>query len=175
MTIHTIVNKIRRGKTLTLTFLTGLQAWRGTKIYSNYYTIFNNVLVNSLTELDTMRKGWFAWDDAYIWANSRRKDLKGVDLILGKSGKRGIDIAWTTTRTNQVDINIRENTEFIWWPQLIRNNEFCVIRQFLYYPERGDSDEERTGEPVRTMMFRTKPVFDWYDTREEVESIEGVN
>ncbi len=172
MTIQAIVNRIRRGKTLTLTFMTGRVAKTRTKIYANYYTVFNDYIVKSLRQLEEMRKGFFAWDDAYRWAPSKHRN-KDVDLIMAMSGKREIDIMWTTTRTNQVDINVRENTEFIWFPFLVDNNRLCVARQYNYYPERGDSDEERTGELLREIRFRTANVFKWYETREEIGELAG--
>jgi hypothetical protein len=154
---------------------------KGRKIYSNYATPFTDERVFSLEALDRMRMGFFAWDDAYIWANSRRfKDNKGVDIILGKSGKRKIDIAWTTTRTSQVDINIRYNTSVAIIPEIILNPqtkvpELMIARFFEFMPE-GQNEMEQLGMLFNKMVVRgnlLKRVMGWYDTAEEIEELES--
>jgi hypothetical protein len=169
MVMHVIVNRIRRGKTALLVFQTAIKAAKDFKVYSNFYTAFTDERVYGLSQLESMRRGWFAFDDAYRWINSRVKNIGGIDLIMSLSGKRHIDIGWTTTRTNQVDINMRINSDYIWWPFLSPDKRILVGRMYEYYPERGTSDEERTGELRKTIAFPSSPIFRWYDTEEEIQ------
>jgi len=168
--IHTISNQIRRGKTLGLTWMTAIQAYKGRKIYSNYHTVFTDVRVTSINDLDSMRTGWFAADDIYMWLDSRRKQVGGINKIMSLSGKRGIDICWTTTRTVDVDARLRANTEVIWYP--VMTDKYCYMLGYEYIFRTGAStDAEVTGKPIKTYRFESAKVFPFYDTYEEIQDI----
>lgn len=161
-------------------------AWlKGKTIYSNYDILFSDYFIRSIEQLDSMRNGWFFWDDAYIQASSRRKDVTGSNMILGKSRKRNVHIPWTTTRPMQVDINIRVNTKFLWIPELTfirhpfkkgKKLPFSLkCHKFKFIPEAKEESEfigEKVGAPIVIP-------FDWliyimclYDTEEEIDELD---
>ena len=128
-----------------------------------------------------MRRGFFAFDDAYMWAPSYEKKSKGVESILRMSRKRGIDIGWTATRPTTVHINIRFNTHFAWVPQIkygVINNKklplLMIVRRFKYMPEGMTEMEQlgpRIGKPVVIKAPLLWKIFDNYDTYEEIEEL----
>lgn len=185
ITIHCILNRLGEGKTLLLTVMAISNYLKGREVFSNYQLEIPHTRLHSLEDVNQIRQGFFAADDFYIWANSRRfKDNRGIDLVLGKSRKRGIDIAWTATRPMQVDINIRINTHFAWVPQLFMRPDpknpkarlpwFMVVRKHMFIPEVKE-ETDFLGDLVEKMVIPPKVVekaMNLYDTIEEVEDLQ---
>ena len=177
MTIHVIFNTIRSGKTLWLNFMSLVNASRGRAVYTNFHVPYPHRLVSSLWELETMRNGFLAVDDFYMWANSRKfKDNDAVNLVCSMSGKRGIDIAYTTVRPGMVDINVRYNTLFAWVPQVILRDGYpykLTVRKYLFSPE-GRDESEMLSRLVGCYTLKgdlLKYVVESYDTAEEITGL----
>lgn len=96
------------------------------------------------------------------WADSRMsgsKKNKFITMILAKSRKRGINIAYSVQYFKQMDIRIRTVTDFVAIPRL--NSKETICRLFVY--------TNPTWVLQRVFTFRTAPIFELYDTKEEVE------
>ena len=183
MSMHIIYNRLGTGKTLLMTFFGAVTHAKRRDIYSNYEIGIPHKPVNSLDDLNDMRNGMFLWDDAYVWANSRRiKETKSINMIFAKSRKRGIDIIWSTTRPSQVDINIRYNTAYAWIPQIILDKTTripieLIARKYEFIPE-GANDTEILGRLLNVIRIRgevLKYVMEIYDTTEEIEEFAQPN
>lgn len=103
--------------------------------------------------------------NGFVVHNSRvpvSKRNRVVSGILLKSRKRGIDIAYTTQSFHQVDRRIRSITDFLAVPFLNVNESICRIQVYTY----------PAISPVRQFKFPTAPIFELYNTSEEVEPLE---
>lgn len=205
MTMHIIINTLGTGKTTFLTWMAWIEWQKGRTVYSNYWLDFPFVPVKSLHDLDNVRtrctlcstpklsgveictrcgsigqwtKPFLAIDDAYRWFYAPKGYNPYVDKILACSRKRGVDIAYTMTRSNQVHINIRVNTAYIWVPMIIPKLDLMVAPQFKYLPDRGikGGDEERIGDMVQQFLISDIPeIWERYNTEEEIDELEGIS
>jgi hypothetical protein len=204
MTMHIIINTLGTGKTTFLTWMAWINWLKGRRVYSNYILNFPFEPVKSLEDLDNVRtrctvcdeakvsgveiclrcgtiglwtKPFLAIDDAYQWFYAPKGYNPYVDKILACSRKRGVDIAYTMTRSNQVHINIRVNTAYVWVPMLIPNADLMVAPQFKYLPDRGlkGGDEERIGDIIQQFLISNVPeIWEMYNTEEEIGELIGV-
>ena len=182
MTMHCIFNELGSGKTALLTFFAIVKSLQNHKVYSNYDTVVTDKKLNDFRDVEAMRGGFFAFDDAYIWAPSYEKKSTGVESILRMSRKRGIDIFWTATRPTTVHINIRFNTHIAWVPHIIKlpvNGRLLPIvliaRRYKFIPEADrtiDMLGSQVGSPIVIKAPLLWKIFDSYDTSEEIGQID---
>lgn len=92
---------------------------------------------------------------------SGSKKNKFLTYVLAKSRKRGINIGYTCQYFKSVDVRIRATTDFICVPRLNAKETICKL--FVY---------DQSGQLHKTWKFRTAPVFQLYDTKEEVEELD---
>ncbi len=167
MVLFAIVGELGAGKTLALSYL----AWNNwfkkkKRLYSNYnFYGMPFTPVNSLPNLDKMKEGFFAGDELWLWVDSRTSKAERnriISSILLKSRKRGITIAYTTQTIQQIDKRIRDITDFIAYPLMSVNNDYCRIEIF-----RGPRPtmSSRMKNPV---YFVCEPIYSIYNTYEEV-------
>jgi hypothetical protein len=83
-------------------------------------------------------------------------------MVLAKSRKRGINIAYTTQYFRAVDVRIRTVTDMVAIPQLNSKETKC---QLTIYANPSMSRLEK-------FRFLTHPIWDLYDTNEEVEELD---
>jgi len=120
--------------------------------------------VTSPEQIESMQDGFFAGDELWTWADARvsgSKKNKFITPILAKSRKRGIHIGYTVQAFRQIDVRIRNITDFICMAKLNESESLC--RLFVY--------TQPSMQLQRVFKFRTAPVFDLYDTKEEVSSL----
>ena len=153
------------GKTLSLTYLAFRNYLNGVKIYANYHLNFPFTYVTTIEQIDEMKEGFFAGDELWLWIDSRasqsRKN-KIISSILLKSRKRNVNFSYTTQSFMQVDKRIRNVTDFVATPMLSPDERWCRI-MFFSYPSYSKA---------RIVKFRTAPVFELYDTREEIAPLQ---
>lgn len=101
----------------------------------------------------------------WTWADSRvsgSKKNKFITMVLAKSRKRGINIGYTAQYFRSVDVRIRTVTDFLAVPTL--NNKETICKLMIY--------SNPSMRPQRVFKFRTYPLFQLYDTKEEIEDME---
>lgn len=181
MSIVVIFNKIRTGKTCTLTYVGALYWLKGHDIYADYHLKIPHTFVRSLEDLNFMRKGKYLADDFYMKADSRDfKRNKFVNLVLAKSGKRRIDIYYTATAPGEIDKKIRRNTDYAWIPEMYlfpgtRIPWYMVVRRYFFIPEPKDELRwigDEYAPPLILNHSQLMAVFPLYDTEEEVDPFE---
>lgn len=94
---------------------------------------------------------------------SGSKRNKFLTYVLAKSRKRGINITYTCQYFKSIDIRIRAVTDFIAVPRL--NDKETICKLFIY---------DQSGMLHKTFKFRTAPIFQLYDTKEEVQELDFV-
>ena len=167
MVLFGIVGELGSGKTLALTFLAHNHASKGSNVFSNYrlYGI-PFYPVKRADELDSIRDGFCAFDELWTWLDSRvslSKKNRIVANILARSRKRKLTIAYTTQTMGQIDRRVREVTDFTAYPVLNRNQTICTIYIFM---------GSNTKVFHKKISFPTQPVFQLYNTEEEIEELE---
>lgn len=172
MVLFAIIGELGSGKTLALSYL----AWsnwfkRGRKIFSNYnFYGFPFTKVNSILDLDKMKDGFFAGDELWLWVDSRtsKKDKNRIiSNILLKSRKRDIVIAYTSQTIMQIDKRIRDVTDFIAYPLMSVNNDFCRVEIF-----RGPKPNPASRMKM-PLYFFCEPIYAIFNTYEEISDITG--
>jgi len=162
MVLMAIIGELGSGKTLSLTYMAFRNWLKGKEIFSNYRLNFPHVRVKSIKQIDKMREGFFAGDELWLWLDSRASRKKVnivVSSILAKSRKRGIHIAYTTQSFRQIDIRIRNITDFFGIPKLSPDEKYCTFHMV------SNPGYER----IRSFRFPTHPFFNLYDTSEEID------
>ncbi|MEM1544341.1 MAG: zonular occludens toxin domain-containing protein [Candidatus Methanomethylicia archaeon] len=173
-----IVGELGTGKTLSLTFLAWhyyLKWQKSRPIYANYhlnlYYLDKDRKINyipykyisSPEELDQIRNGFFAGDELWIWLDSRAtatKKNRFTSMILLKSRKRDMDVVYTTQSFGQVDKRVRTVTDFIAFPILSRNNNYCQLFIFTNHTFRF----------MKKLKFYAPAFFNMYNTAEEIDT-----
>lgn len=160
-----ICGELGSGKTLALTYLALRNYHKGRKLYSNYNLKLPFTKVTTPEDIVNMREGFLCADELWTWADSRlsgSKKNKFLTLVLAKSRKRGINIGYTAQYFKSVDVRIRTVTDFLCMPKLNESETVCTL--FVY--------SNPSMQIQRVFKFRTQPVFNLYDTNEEVEELE---
>lgn len=180
MTLIAIVGELGEGKTLGLTYLAFWnKVMKNKNIYANYH--LKNIPythVNTLEQLDKIKQGMFFADELWFWIDcraSKNKRNKFISDILLKSRKRGFHIFYTTQRFGQIDIRVREITDFLVSPKLSRYVKLPNYDEqvpLLCTLEWYTLSYGQIGSLLKTMRFYTMPIFNCYDTTEEIEDIE---
>lgn len=169
MPLGAILGELGAGKTLTLTWMGFRNFQKGRKIYSNYGLAFEYEPVNSTEDIGNMFQGMFLGDELWLWLDSRESKQKVNKIrsgILLKSRKRDLDILYTAQDFSQIDKRIRRVTDYIIIPQLMRNNQWCIV----YYHSRLSYMTRQA--PLRIMRFYCPQIWKMYDTREEINPID---
>lgn len=168
MVIVYVVGKLGSGKTLTQTYIAVCE-WltKRRKVYSNYHLKIPYYPVTSHKQVEEMRDGVFVADELWLWMDSRehgRSKNKVLNSILIKSRKRDIDIYYSAQDYMQTDARLRRVTNEVWFPKLHKNNTICRVKRF----------DHPSMIYLDAFNFKTKKLFNVYDTREEIEDIIGI-
>lgn len=168
MVLMAITGELGSGKTLTLTYL----AWRNhTKksmdVYSNY-SLFGIPYkkIDSLVKLEQMRNGFFAGDELWLWLSGLGSSVleKVTADILLKSRKRGLTYAFTTQTIGQIPPRVRKVVDFTVYPIIAASDTLCKVLIF-----QGPKPDMHSH--LKTLYFKTKPVYTMYNTREEIQPL----
>jgi hypothetical protein len=169
MVLFAIVGELGAGKTLSLVYL-GFTNWfyKKEKIFSNIHLYkFPYVYVNSVENLRHMENGYVILDELWSILKSRcsmsRRNRVVGDIIL-RSRKLNLTYVFTSQLLSLIDKNIREITDFVAYPVLNARNTTCMLSIF-----RGSS---KTKALLKTIYFKTEPIFELYDTNEIVDMVD---
>jgi hypothetical protein len=166
MVLLGILGNLGSGKTLTLAYF----AWRNLyykhmRIFSNFDLKMPHVRIRNAGDILAMKDGFAAMDELWTWADARVSSShknKFLTMVLAKSRKRGINIAYTSQLMRQIDVRIRGVTDFLVFPRMIMNNQVCHVDIFSNPPTR----------PIKVFRFNAPIIWSLYDTSEEVEDLE---
>jgi len=164
MALIGFVGDLGSGKTLSLTYFAFRNWIKGREIFSNYTLDFNHTLIRTISNIESMREGFCALDEIWLWIDSRLSMTfknRFLSLVLIKSRKRDLDIGYTSQHWMQVDCRVRNVTDFLAFPELTQNEKICRLR-IVSYPYMTNT---------KTIVFRTEPFFEMYDHREEIEPL----
>jgi len=166
MVLMGIMGELGAGKTLCLTYFALRNYHKQRQLFMNYHLKkLPYTYVKSPEDILNMRDGFAGLDELWTWADSRissSKKNKFITLVLAKSRKRGINICYSVQYFKSVDIRIRTVTDFLVLPRL--NEKETVCSAFVY--------TNHGMQLQRVFKFKTAPIFDLYDTKEEVEEFE---
>lgn len=181
MAIMGIVGLLGVGKTLSLTYMGIRNYLKGKKIYANYWLAFDYNFVSSVDGIERINNpkilsktgeekvpSTFLGDELWSWLDSRespRKRNKFLTGLLLKSRRRKYDVFYTAQDIMQIDARLRRVTNFIAFPQMSPDKNSCIleIRELINY----GLGKCRVGRKVKTLTFRTKFIFELYDTEDE--------
>lgn len=180
--IIAIVGNLRGGKTLTLSYLAFNEWLKGQQIYSNYFLDFSKDQ-ERVTFLDVKKKnrkneeqerlnaeyeklgqGFLAFDEIWQYADARKTSTRENELvskILLRAGHEGFNVAYTTQRMRQVDVRLREITNFIFFPKMMLNNRICLVNVLKV-------NDDGTTSKLPHFRFKPHDIYPLYNTRERV-------
>lgn len=165
MVLMAILGELGSGKTLSLTYLALRNYYKGRNIYANYaLKKIPFTLITQPEQILQMHDGFAALDELWTWADSRAsgsKKNKFITPILSKSRKRGVHLGYTCQYFKSIDIRIRTVTDFVCMPKM--NEKESICRLFIY------SNPSMVLQ--RVFKFRAAPIFELYDTNEEVTEL----
>ena len=166
MVLMAVLGELGSGKTLSLTYLALRNHYKGRHIFANYHLHkIPFTLVTKPDDMLNMKDGFLAADELWTWADSRVSGSarnKFVTMILAKSRKRDIHMAYSVQYFKSIDIRIRTVTDFVCLPKM--NEKETVCRLFVY------SNPSMVLQ--RVFKFKAQPIFDLYDTKEEVSGLD---
>jgi hypothetical protein len=161
-----IIGELGSGKTLSLVYLALRNHTKRRPLFANFKLIhLPYTRVHTPDELLRMSGGFAALDELWVWADSRLSGShknKFVTMILSKSRKRDIHLAYTAQYFKSIDVRIRTVTDFIALPQLNSKETICTLKIY----------SNPAGVLQQTYRFRTAPIFKLYDTHEEVDELD---
>jgi hypothetical protein len=123
------------------------------------------VFVDSISILDTIRDGFFAGDEWWLYLDSRTSVSKKNQVtsnILLKSRKRSLTYCMTAQMLDLLDKRVRKILDFTAYPMLNNNESICKLVIF-----RGGY--LKNSSYMKTIYFRTPFFFDCFSTNEEIE------
>ena len=167
MTLMAFIGTLGSGKTLGLTYWAARNYARGKTVYANYRLNFPFIPVTTPEQIEDMQEGFFAADELWTWADSRKifsKQKRFVTPILSKSRKRGIEIGYTVQYFKQIDKRIRQVTDIVVMPQMDGNDPPQRCSFYIY--------EMPVMKLIKVIKIKTFPIFNLYDTNEEVSELD---
>lgn len=170
MAIVAIIGLLGTGKTLALTYFAFKHYLKGERLYASYclkYPLEYNH-IRTLEEFKQMHDGIFFGDELWSWTDcrtSKSKMNKIITNILLRSRKRRLDIYYSSQFFKQPDKRLRELSQVIIKPSLNKSKTVCTLK---YY----SLSENGSFVLTKIEKFNTEPIFNLYDTNEEVEMIE---
>lgn len=149
------------GKTVSLTFFALLAHLSGKKVYANYrlYGI-PYYPVHSIEQVASMKDGFAAMDEFWLWADSRvstSKRNRAVSKIISASRHVGMDFGFTVQLMHMADRRIRQLTDLTVIPKFVSQD--CIKLDFFQGTQRG-------GLPL---YYDPHAMYPFYDTTEIIE------
>jgi len=167
MSIMVITGQLGSGKTLSLTYLAYRNFLKGKTIYANYTLKepIKYIRLMKISDLLNMRNGFFAGDEFWIELDTQTSSYlrrRIVNDILRRSRKRGVDCVITSQTMNQIPPRIAKVLDFIAFPILNRDASVCKLTIM---------NGPKPTIVLKRIWFLTKPIFNMYDTNEEVSEL----
>lgn len=166
--IIAFIGKMGSGKTLSMTYYAYQYFMQGQKIYANYGLKFDHEKVNyeMIKNLDIeFQDSVICLDEIHVFIDSRAsmsKRNKIVSYFITQSRKRNLIFMYTTQHIGQVDLRLRNNTDYFFSCSTTVHENKLYIKQQLSDPYGA----------VKNMTLKAEDVFQLYDTHEIVDPFE---
>lgn len=174
ITLSVVLGEYGDGKTTFLTCLGYLAQCMGKDVYSNYNLNFPHYRLESLDDLDQVRDGLLLLDEFWYTIDSRSantKENKFSSVVLSKSRKRNLHIAFSEQGFDLVDRRFRDRTRIIFLPKLNRPKDPQFLSVEIY--KRDKFGEFRKGNKL--LLFDLKNILTKFDTNEELTPLKLEN
>lgn len=163
------------GKTLFLTCLSVLSRLYNKPVYSNYglYSL-NHARIEILDDLDAVKDGTVVLDEWWYSIDSRTatsRENKFASVVLSKSRKRNLTIAYSEQGFDLVDKRFRERTRIIFLPTLDRPKNPRWLSVEIYKRNKAGLFERMP----RSLLFSVEKILALYDTNEELQPLKLEN
>ena len=150
MVVIAICGVMGKGKTATATYMAAQYYAQGFPIHSNY-SIFlpqpdgtNRPIsrrVSTFEDFDKVYEGYAVFDELWSWMDAR-SSMSGANMFLSdillKSRKRHFNLILTAQHLSQLDVRIRNVTQYVIYPEAIITNpvtgERVEIKQQILKP-----------------------------------------
>lgn len=175
--ITAVIGNLGVGKTLILV----LKAYEG---FINQRTIFTNIeslkipniYISDVIELGAISEGVAVFDELQLFADSRKWysfQNTAFNSFIYMSRKRKLDFYYTSAVLMHTDIRIRELTDYIIIPTVIKNNEDIPIA--IKINEYDAITFQKIKSSVINLNKKLKPfdeyLYNLYDTHENMGGI----
>jgi len=182
---NAFIGETGSGKTISLTWfaykINRVISNMDIKLFSNYHfkgDYWDYKYMEHPDEMLKIRFGFAFTDDMWRWCldsyDSHRKALKKYDELQGVGRKRGISVFASSQRFGRLDINFRYNVHYLVCPETyldIHNIPYLVSITVL-----NNQVEIRGRKKVEYEFgFNPIPIFDMYETSEEIESFDTLH
>ena len=169
-----IIGLLGAGKTLTLI----LQAYKAYLekeiIFTNIASLkIPNIYINDIIQLGVIEEGVVIFDELQLFADSRRwftAQNKAFNSFLYMSRKKGLDFYYTSAIIEHTDIRIRELTDYILKPSIIRdkNNKPVALKIVKYCAltyKKINTTLTRLDKPLKPF---NRHLYNLYNTNENM-------
>jgi Holliday junction resolvase len=110
------------GKTMLMTFFGVREQKKGKTVYANYHLKqIPYVSINTLEDIDKIKKGVFLIDECWLWVfarSSMSKMNQEMMKIVMLNRKRDVDIYYTAQLSRSVDVLLKEVTNYWVYPSI---------------------------------------------------------
>lgn len=165
-----------RGKTLTMVKDGALYARDGFKIFRNFNCTFGKFIENEdiksfdkHAEIDNCVLMIDEIQSLFDARRSAKKENVDFSYFLQQLRKRNIILLCTTQFGHNVDLRLREQCDFLVFPNYLSEYKICEVR----YLDRTriQDDNELMGQEFKPalsppIVFDARPVFKMYNTKE---------
>lgn len=146
------------GKTLTMSAI-GLFLANAMKLklYANY-SLFSSIYLPNLQALEYLDTGVVCLDEVWLWLDSRRSS-KNIDIspLILQARKKGLLIMWNAQNEGQVDLRLRENTDYMLFMERNRTDRRITLTTVDW--QYGDIGR-------RLEIRKPEVIYDLYDSFE---------
>lgn len=175
--IFTVVGNIGSGKTLFLTYLAYLFHCGGYKIGANYHLKFPYLPLARIKSFKALREHdyFLAVDEIWKSADSRKSNSVLNQLFSSEvlqSRKRNAHVGCTTQAIMQLDVRIRNLSNFVFEPlEIIYHNDRPIAMRLSYF--RNDLYKRIRYMSVPLILPDGRYICDMYDTLEMIDSVQS--
>ena len=170
-----IIGKRGCGKTLTMAKTVDEMLKKGKTVYTNFNIdkkainkryhkqlfLLDNDFFKNYKDFKLYNCALFI-DEIYVYIDSRTSGSKRNRLwsyFINQTRKRDVDLYYTTQFFRQVELRLRENTEYFIYPQVIKQDKRILIANKIY-------SYENTLKLIGVERFIGNDYFKIYDTDE---------
>ncbi len=155
----TVVDMLKKGKTIYTNFNINKKAID--KKYHNKINLLDAKFFKNYKDFKLYNCALFL-DEIYVYIDARSSMSKRNRLwsyFINQTRKRDVDLYFTTQFFRQVELRLRENTEYFIFPQVIKQHNAIIINNKIY-------SYENTLKLIGVERFVGNDYFNVYDTDE---------
>lgn len=162
----------------------GWRKWLdGYNVYSNYQLNFPYKRLKRLSDIETANNGILLLDDLEAWLSSRQwksKESQEIMQIILQGGKRNLDLIYSCKRPENIDVLLRDTTDYWVKCNLLPN---FVAKDIIDFENKASEIEnlavqlevyDYNVELVNTTYIKDLEIYcHLYSTYEEISKFES--